>query len=286
MSDSLLEPASRGHSKICSFQTWRLTLCSKKKLNCHHFFWWHQRLNLVYFNYPITFALAKQWKQKLHQLKLRILKLNKEFKKKKKEERWWNCTLKRKRRWCCGFCAVAVSFDGLWFSLRETSKWREKVKEEKCPAISFPLCFSLSHMYTLLLIFCSSIFSLSSSFIFSSLSVILLSLHSYVFLSFFHLSSSSLFNTLPSPLHLDFMPHMCFLFSPSLCSKVELMNDRACHQFPSFPLHLSYTHTHTVYWSVKQQQQQLCVFSPVKPLLLFPLSQFWVSWNNIYWLHN
>lgn len=108
----------------------------------------------------------------------------------------------------------------------------------------------------------------------------------FPFLSFFHLSSSSLFNTLPSPLHLDFMPHMCFLFSPSLCAKVELMNDRACHQFPSFPLHLSYTHTHTVYWSVKQQQQQLCVFSPVKPLLLFPLSQFWVSWNNIYWLHN
>lgn len=68
----------------------------------------------------------------------------------------------------------------------------------------------------------------------------------FPFLFFFHLSSSSLFNTLPSPLHLDFMPLMCFLFSPSLCSKVELMNDRACHQFPSFPLHLSYTYTHCV----------------------------------------
>lgn len=239
MSDSLLEPASRGHSKICSFQTWRLTLWSKKKLNCHHFFWWHQRLNLVYFNYPITFALAKQWKQKLHQLKLRILKLNKEFKKKKKEERWWNCTLKRKRRWCCGFCAVAVSFDGLWFSLRETSKWREKVKEEKCPAISFPLCFSLSHMYTLLLIFCSSIFSLSSSFIFSSLSVILLSLHSYVFLSFFHLSSSSFFNTLPSP-----PPYVFPIFSLSLLQgRVnEWQSVSSIPLFPFTPVVHSYTH--------------------------------------------
>lgn len=140
MSDSLLEPASRGHSKICSFQTWRLTLCSKKKLNCHHFFWWHQRLNLVYFNYPITFALAKQWKQKLHQLKLRILKLNKEFKKKKKEERWWNCTLKRKRRWCCGFCAVAVSFDGFHWERQANGERRWK---RKSVLLSLFLCVSL-----------------------------------------------------------------------------------------------------------------------------------------------
>lgn len=286
MSDSLLEPASRGHSKICSFQTWRLTLCSKKKLNCHHFFWWHQRLNLVYFNYPITFALAKQWKQKLRQLKLRILKLNKEFKKKKKGRKMMKLYSKKEKKvvlWllCCG--------RKLWWIVVfiERDKQMEREGERgkvSCYLFSFVFLFvSYAHISFDI---CSSIFSLSFSFILSPLSVILLSLHSYVFLSFFHLSSSSLFNTLPSPLHLDFMPLVCFLFSPSLCSKVELMNDRACHQFPSFPLHLSYTHTHTVYWLVKQQQQQLYVFSPVKPLLLFPLFQFWVSWNNIYWLHN
>lgn len=62
------------------------------------------------------------------------------------------------------------------------------------------------------------------------------------FLSLLSLFSST--HTLPPP-HPDCTLLQCSL-SLSLCSKVKLMNDRACHQFHFFPLHLSHTHTHSV----------------------------------------
>lgn len=183
MSDSLLEPASRGHSKICSFQTWRLTLCSKKKLNCHHFFWWHQRLNLVYFNYPITFALAKQWKQKLRQLKLRILKLNKEFKKKKKGRKMMKLYFKKEKKVV------------LWLLCRGRKLWwivvffeRDKQMEREGERGKVP-CYLFSFVF------------LFVSYAHISLDILFIHLHPFFF-----------FHSLSPLSHFIVSPFLCFPF--------------------------------------------------------------------------
>lgn len=120
------------------------------------------------------------------------------------------------RKWYYGRCASAVSCDGLCSSLRET---REREKEEK----------SLTHFLPSLLS------TLPFPLPYSSPSR----------LPLFPASSSPSLSF--SPHIIPLLPDVCFspilLFALSLYSKVKLMNDRACHQFPFLPLHMSHAHT-------------------------------------------
>lgn len=149
-----------------------------------------------------------------------------------------NFKKEQKGKWYCGpSAAAAVSCDGLWNSLRGTTEWRERERGERGKVPLSRIFLNLAPCPPPLL---SSTHRSALSFSLTPLYPPLLWLLSLPTVSL------SLFKTLPSPLHPDFMILLRFLFSLSLCSKVELMNDRACHQFPfPFSLYNCHTHTHT-----------------------------------------